>query len=251
VARIYDYFLGGFHNLAIDRAAAQRILSVEPDFALMLQANRAFLRRVVAFAVSARVCQFLDLGSGIPSVRNVHQVAQELDPAARVVYVDSDPIAITLSRDILSGNANVVALHADAMRPEQLLQHPDLTSMLDFSQPLAVLLLAFLHFIADDGTAIRLVRYLRDFMAPGSYLIITHASNIFAERSERTLAVYNRATSPVTLRSREQIELFFEGFELIEPGLVPTPLWRPESNNDLFVSEPERGQAFAGVGRKR
>jgi hypothetical protein len=248
---MYDYFLGGFHNLAIDRAAAQRILDVEPDFALMLQANRAFLRRAVAFAVSAGVGQFLDLGSGIPSVRNVHQVAQQLDPTARVVYVDSDPIAMMLSRDILAGNPNAVALHADAMRPEQLLQHTDLTSMLDFNQPVTVLLLAFLHFITDDSAAASLVRVLREAMAPGSYLVMTHASNIFAERSARTLAVYNQATSPVTLRSQQQIETFFDGFELVEPGLVPTPLWRPESKDDLFVSEPERAQAFAAVGRKR
>jgi len=250
VSRIYDYFLGGYHNRAIDRAAAQRILDVEPDFALMLQANRAFLRRAVVFAVGEGVRQFLDLGSGIPSVRNVHEVAQELEPRARVIYVDSDPIVIEVSRDILAGNSNAVAIHADVMKPEQLLQHPDLRGTLDLSQPIAVLLVAVLHFIGEHDIAARLVKYLRDVIASGSYLILTHPSNIFAERSSRTLAVYNRTRSQVTLRSREQIDRFFEGFELVEPGLVLTPLWRPESKDDLFVSEPERGQAFAGVGRK-
>jgi hypothetical protein len=247
---MYDYFLGGHHNLAIDRAAAQRILDVEPDFALMLQANRSFLRRAVVYATGEGVRQFLDLGSGIPSVRNVHEVAQGLDPSARVVYVDSDPIAISISHDILAGNANAVAINFDATKTEQLLQHPDLRAMVDLSQPIAVLLVAFLHFIADDDDVAALVRHLRDEMASGSYLVVTHPSNILFERSAETLRVYNRSTSQVTLRSQQQIQRFFEGFEFVEPGLVPTPLWRPDSQDDLFVDEPERAQAFAGVARK-
>jgi hypothetical protein len=250
-ARMYDYFLGGYHNFAIDRAAAERVLAVEPDFALFLRANRAFLRRVVTFAVNAGSRQFLDLGAGIPTVGSVHEVAQAIDPACRVVYVDNDPIAVALSQDILADNSDAVTIQADVLRPEQILQHPDLSRMLDLGQPMALLVVAFLHLVPDDEEALRIVRFFRDAMAPGSYVAVTHATGSFTpERSARTNTVYNQATSPVTLRTLDQMGRFFEGFELIEPGIVPTPSWRPESRDDLFASEPERGQAFAGVGRK-
>jgi hypothetical protein len=250
-ARMYDYFLGGYHNFAIDRAAAEQILAVEPDFALILRANRAFLRRAVTFVVDTGIRQFLDLGSGIPTVGSVHEVAQTIDPATRVVYVDVDPIATVLSRDILAGNPRAAAIQANATDPDTLLRDPDVKRMLDMSQPVAVLLVAFLHLVADDDEAARAVRYLRDAIAPGSCLAITHATDRFnPERSAKTATVFTRATSRVTLRSREQVQRYFEGFELVEPGIVPTPSWRPESDDDLFVKEPERAQAFAGVGRK-
>jgi len=250
-ARMYDYFLGGYHNFAIDREAAERVLAIEPDFALLLRANRGFLRRAVSFVVNAGVCQFLDLGSGIPTAGNVHEVAQASNTASRVVYVDIDPIASALSRDILAHNSNAISIQADVLKPDQLLCDPDVLKMLDFHQPMAVLLVAFVHFIADDEQALRLVRSYRDAIAPGSYLVISHPTDAFTpERSARTQTVYNRATSPVTLRARERIERFFEGFDLVEPGLVPTPAWRPDSRDELFVNEPERGQAYAGVARK-
>ena len=226
-------------------------LAVEPDFPLFLRANRAFLRRAVSFCVNAGIRQFLDLGSGIPTAGNVHEIAQALAPTTCVLYVDDDPIAVALSRDILAGNPRAVAIQANVMKPEQLLRHPDLTRLLDLQQPVAVLLVAFMHFVADDEEAAGLVGYFRDAIASGSYLAITHATDRFTpERSARTATVYNRATSPVTLRNREQIARFFDGFELVEPGVVPTPSWRPDSKDDLLVDEPERGQAFAGVGRK-
>jgi len=250
-ARMYDYFLGGYHNFAVDREAAERILTVEPDFALILRANRAFLRRAVAFAVDAGIRQFLDLGAGIPTVGSVHEVAQLMDPATRVVYVDIDPIATVLSRDILAGNQCAVAIQSNAAQPDALLRHPDVQRILDLRQPVAVLLVAFLHLVADDEEALRVVRHLRDAIAPGSYLVITHGTDDFSpERSAKTATVFNRATTPVRLRSREQVLRYFDGFELVEPGIVPTPSWRPESEDDLFVTEPERAQAFAGVGFK-
>ncbi|MBV9599123.1 MAG: SAM-dependent methyltransferase [Chloroflexi bacterium] len=252
-ARMYDYFLGGFHNFAIDRTAAERILTVEPDFALILRANRAFLRRAVLFVASAGVRQFLDLGAGIPTVGSVHEVARAMDAASRVVYIDIDPIATALSQDILTGNAHAVAIQADATQPDQVLRHPYLSQMLDLRQPVAVLLVAFLHLVSDDDAALRIVRHFRDSIASGSYLVISHATDRFGpERSARTANEFNRASpaSQVTLRSREQVLQFFEGFELVEPGVVPTPSWRPDSADDLFVNEPERAQAFAGVGLK-
>jgi SAM-dependent methyltransferase len=249
---MYDYFLGGYHNFAIDREAAARVLAAEPDFAHFVRANREFLRRAVSFVVGSGVRQLLDLGSGIPTVGNVHEVAQARDPSIRVVYVDIDPIAYSLSREILGDNPNAVAVHADAMDPEELLSLPDVQRMLDLRQPVAVLLVAFLHFVDDDKKASGLIGYLRDVLAPGSYLALTHATGVFnPERAANTQTVYNRATSAVTLRSREQIAAFFEGFELVEPGIVPTPAWRPDARDATFANEPERGQAFAGVGRKR
>jgi hypothetical protein len=250
-ARVYDYFLGGYHNFAVDREAAERIIAVEPDFALILRANRAFLRRAVLFALDAGVRHFLDLGAGIPTVGSVHEVARAMDPAARVAYVDVDPIATALSQDILAGDPHAVAIQADAMQPDQVLGHPDVQRLLDLRQPVALLLVAFLHLVADDDAALSVVRHFRDAIAPGSYLAITHATGAFSpERSARTATVFNRATSQVTLRSREQIERYFEGLDLTEPGIVPTPLWRPDSPEDLFVNEPERAQAFAGVALK-
>jgi S-adenosyl methyltransferase len=251
-ARMYDYFLGGYHNLAVDRAAAEGILAVEPDFALILRANRAFLRRVVLFAVNNGIRQFLDLGAGIPTVGSVHEVAQALDPETRVVYVDIDPIATALSREILAGSSRAVAVQADALQPERVLQHPELARTLDLREPLAVLLVAFLHLVPDEERALRLVQTYRDASATGSYLALSHATGSFTpERSARTATVFNRATSPVSLRTREQIARYFDGYDLVDPGIVPTPSWRPESEEDLFANEPERAQAFAGVGLKR
>lgn len=178
-ARMYDYFLGGYHNFAVDRAAAQGILAVEPDFSLLLRANRAFLRRAVLFAGNNGVRQFLDLGAGIPTVGSVHEVAQALDPEARVVYVDVDPIATALSRDILASNPRAVAIQADALLPERVLHHPDLARTLDLRQPLAVLLVAFLHLVPDEDQARRVVHAYRDASAPGSYLAVSHATDSF------------------------------------------------------------------------
>jgi hypothetical protein len=248
---MYDYFLGGYHNFAVDRDAAKQVLLAEPDFADFVRANRAFLRRAVSFLVRQGVCQFVDLGSGIPTAGNVHEVAHKLNPAVGVVYVDSDPIAVSLSQEILAGNPRAIAIDGDVRRPEELLARADLKRIIDFHQPVAVLLVALLHFLADDDEALRILSYLREALAPGSYIAITHATGIFnPERAAQTASVYNRATSPVTLRTREQVERFFDGFELVEPGLVPTPAWRPDSAEDVFANEPERGQAFAGVARK-
>jgi len=248
---MYDYFLGGHHNFAIDRAAADRVLDVEPDFALILRVNRAFLRRAVMYLVNAGIRQFLDLGAGISTAGSVHEVARALEPATRVVYVDIDPIATALSRDILAGIPNAVAVQADATQPEALLQLPELYGMLDLREPVAVLLVAFLHLVEDDERAMHIVARMREAIAPGSYLVLSHATGAFSpERSARTATVFSRATSPITLRTRDQVAGFFGGFELVEPGLVATPSWRPESMDELFVQEPERGQAYAGVGLK-
>lgn len=253
VARMYDYFLGGYHNFAIDRQAAEQVIAIYPDMPLVAQANRGFLRRAVQFLVAQGIEQLLDIGSGIPTVGNVHEVAQRANPAARVVYVDSDAVAVAHSEAILRGNAHATAIRADARRPEQILDHPEVRRLLDFRQSVAVLLAAVLHFVTDDEEAYRLVRVLREALAPGSYLAISHGTdeNVPPAISAQLARLYVRTTNPARVRSRDEIERFFAGLELVEPGLVYVPLWRPTAADDLFLAQPERSVHYGGVGRKR
>lgn len=252
VARIYDYFLGGFSNFAADRVAAEQLKALDPDIPAIMRANRAFLRRAVQFLSEAGIAQFLDIGSGIPTVGNVHEIAQELNPNARVIYVDIDPVAIAYSRSILQGNAQATAIQADARDPEAILAHPEVNSLLDLNQPVATLLVAVLHFIRDDAEAAHTVATLRDCVVPGSYLVISHgtfqgAPRRLRERGERVSA---QTTSPGKPRTYDQIARFFDGLALVEPGLVHVPRWRPESPDDLFLKEPERSLNFGAVARK-
>lgn len=251
-ARMYDYFLGGYHNLAIDREVGDKALEIYPDGRLAAHAARAFLRRVVNFLTGQGIDQFLDIGSGIPTVGNVHQVAQKANPAARVVYVDIDPVAVTHSKAILADNANAGVIRGDVRQPEDILDHDEVKDMLDFDRPMGLLLLTMLHFVTDLDLAYRSVRTLRDALASGSYIAISHGTYDNAppgvvEQMEKLTA---GATGATQYRSHAQIRGFFEGLELIEPGLVHIPLWRPEGPDDVFFDEPERVLVFGGVGRK-
>ncbi|MFQ5595762.1 MAG: SAM-dependent methyltransferase [Anaerolineae bacterium] len=251
-ARIYDFFLGGFHNFEIDRLVAKQALQIYPDARLTAIANRAFLRRVVNFLIEQGIDQFLDLGSGIPTVGNVHEVAQAANPAARVVYVDIDPIAIRHSEAILRDNPNASAIQADVRQPEQILDHEEVRRLIDFSQPTAVLLIALLHLIPDDEEAYSAVRTLRDAVVPGSYLAIAQGTDEKAPPDvAKQLEELGASTpTPNKNRSRPEIELFFEGLELVDPGLVHVPLWRPEGPDDVLLDRPERSINLGGVGRK-
>lgn len=250
-ARIYDYLLGGYHNFEADRTAAERFRALLPSMPLYMQANRAFLRRVVSYLVDRGIDQFLDIGSGIPTVGNVHEAAQVLDPAARIVYVDIDPVAVRQSEEILKSNANATVLQGDLRHPETILQHPDVQGMLDFDKPVAVLLLAILLFVPEDEEAKRAVHVLRDALAPGSYVAVTHPTddNLPQEQVERAKSLYAGHGIPVNIRSFAQIKNFFDGLELVEPGLVYVARWRPEGPDDLF-EEPESSGYYGGVGRK-
>ncbi len=254
-ARMYDYYLGGYHNFPADRAAAEQVIALAPATPLIAQANRAFLRRAVTFLLEQGIDQFLDLGSGIPTAGNVHEVAQEANPGARVVYVDSDPLAVTHSAALLADNPTATVIQADARRPETILTHSEVRRLLDLARPLGVLMVGFLYFITDDGEAVRLVAGLRDAVAPGSYFAISHAIDDLApsippEVIEGTAEVYRRSTNPVAMRSRASVAHFFAGLDLVEPGLVDLPLWRPEGPDDLFLDAPEQSTFVAGVGRK-
>ncbi len=248
-ARVYDYFLGGSHNFASDRRMAARLSAALPDLGEIMRANRSFLRRVVRYLVSAGVRQFLDLGSGIPTVGNVHEIAQRDVPDARVVYVDVDPVAVAHSRIVLGDNPYARVVAADLRQPGRVLADDRLIELLDPGKPIALLLIGVLHQIGDADLPRVLARY-RSAMAPGSYLALSQATADFRP-AEVTAAqrVYNDGYGPgadMTLRSRAEVLALFDGFELVEPGLVQLPEWRPEEEE--IVADPQRFSTYAGLG---
>jgi hypothetical protein len=249
-ARLYDYTLGGSHNFAVDRELFRQLTAIVPDLAAQAHAGRAFLRRAVRFCVASGIRQFLDLGSGIPTRGNVHEVAQRAAPDARVIYVDMDPVAVAHSRAILAGNDQVGVVQADVRQPEQILGHPEVRGLLDFDQPMAVLLLAMLHLVPDEDDPAGIVGRLRDAIVPGSYLVISHGT---AEGRPREVAegmqTLQRSGVQLHVRTREQVVRLFAGFELVEPGVVWTSQWCPDDPGEVD-DRPERSLMFAGVGRK-
>jgi hypothetical protein len=250
-ARIYDYLLGGYHNFEIDRMMTERMIEAFPELRLSALASRACLRRIMNFLVAQGVEQFLDIGAGLPTLGNTHEVVQAASPAARVVYVDIDPIAVAHSQAILKDNANAVAIRGDLCQPDQILNHEKVKDWLDLSQPVALILLAPLAYVPDDETAYGVIGTLRDALAPGSYVAITHATFDGAPPGvvQRLSALYASSTAETKARSIDDIRRFFEGFELVEPGLVHIPLWRPEEPDALLLDDPGRSLGVAGVGR--
>jgi hypothetical protein len=255
-ARIYDYFLGGVHNCAADREAAKAITSMVPDAPLMARANRAFLRRAVKHLTDTGVRQFLDIGSGIPTVGNVHEIVEDSIPDGRVVYVDIDPVAVAESLNILERNDSATAVRGDVRAPEAILRHPRVKGFLDFGRPIGLLLVAVMHFVPDDAEAYAAVDRLRSALAPGSHLVMSHGLQVPAERRERpellaTHDVYKRqTTSQIRLRTREEFTRFFDGTELVPPGVVGVRQWRPDGDSpgDLTADPAADGMlAAAGV----
>ncbi|WP_280401055.1 SAM-dependent methyltransferase [Nocardia carnea] len=249
-SRVYDYFVGGMHNFEIDRQLAQQIETFTPNVAETMRANRDLLRRCVRFLTDQGIDQFLDIGSGIPTVGNVHEVAQAANPSARVVYADIDPVAVAHSEAILAGNPNAAVVQADAAQPETILADESVKSLIDFDKPVAVLLLGVLHFVPDEAGPAACVTRLRDAVAPGSYLAITHAT-ADGQPAEVLEAqkLSGRTSTEIVLRTRAEIETYFAGWTMLEPGLVHLPLWRPEHPGDIG-EHPERSGAFGGVARK-
>jgi hypothetical protein len=249
-ARIYDALLGGKDNFPADRTAAHQLLNVAPQAAQGARENRAFLQRAVRYLVAeAGIRQFLDIGTGLPTQSNVHQVAQAVSPDARVAYVDNDPVVHVHANALLANYTTTIAVLADLRQPEVILGHPDVRRFLEFDQPIAILLVAVLHFLKEDEDPAGIVSRLRDAMAPGSYLVISHATADFHPQVEdKVTEVYQQASAPLVLRSHRQIGRFFRGFDLVEPGLVEPSAWRPDRS---APAKPSAGGFYSGVGRRR
>lgn len=257
VARMYDYYLGGKDNYAVDRDAAQKMMSAVPESVQMVAANRAFLARAVRhLAAQAGIRQFLDIGSGLPTRQNVHEVAQAAAPDSRVVYVDHDPVAVVHGQALLAVNENTDYIRGDLRQPEQLLDHPQVCALIDFDQPVAILIVAILHFVGEHDDPVGIVRQLRQRMAAGSYLVISHILD--DPRPHAIGQILTAAGAPPWFpRTRAQILRFFDGFDLIDPGLALLPQWQPPASTPGVAprSAPDRASGelrwqVAGVGRK-
>jgi SAM-dependent methyltransferase len=247
-SRVYDYLLGGSHNFAVDREVAKQVLALAPQTAAVAKGNRGFLHRAVRELTLLGIDQFLDIGSGIPTVGNVHETAQEQLPNARVVYVDIDPIAVAHSHLMLTDNPNTGVVHGDLREPDAILSDPVTVELLDFDRPIAVLLVALLHFMSDEDDPMASLARLREVLAPGSYLVISHlvARSDGRPGSHAAHERYNEAVAMLTIRHRDEIAALFAGFTLIEPGLVGADRWRPDSEID---PETDPLPVLAGVGR--
>jgi SAM-dependent methyltransferase len=253
VARVYDYYLGGSHNFAVDREFAEKVIQAMPDVPRLARENRAFLRRAVRDLCNEGIDQFVDLGSGIPTEGNVHEVAQAINPEARVVYVDWDPVAFTHGQAILAGQPFTNVVRGDLREPEALFASPEARSLIDLSRPVVVLLIAVLHFIPDEAKPGELIRRIGNLLAPGSYLVISHASPVASVANQpvnmdKAAALYSQTASPVTARSQSEIAALFGDFTVVEPGVVPAPLWRPDFPDEVgpdALTYP----GYAGVAR--
>ncbi|HET89382.1 MAG TPA: hypothetical protein ENN99_01375 [Chloroflexi bacterium] len=251
-ARIYDYWLGGYHNFEADRIVGEQVKAVYEDTVPATYVARALLRRMVRFLVEEGIEQFLDFGSGLPTLGNVHETAQAINPAVRVVYTDVDPVAVTHGQIILADNPNAIYLSADVSKADQIIEDLRVREFLDFDRPIAALFLAVLHFIATDDKAYQVVRAVRDGLAPGSYVAISHMTleNAPAEILKQMQQLYANQSIPTAMRTRDQILQFFDGLELVEPGVVYSPQWRPEGPDDILFDQPERAIVYAGMGWK-
>ncbi len=250
-ARVYDYWLDGAHNLAVDREMANKIEKIMPAVRDAARVQRSFLRRAVLFMVDSGIRQFLDIGSGIPTVGNVHEIAQRADPECRIVYVDKEPVAVAHSEQLLEGNDRTAVIQANLRDVEDILDHPETKRLLDLDQPIGLLMLSLLHFVPDSWDPVGILARYRDRIAPGSYLAL---SNVTADDDPAGLTEatrhYKNIPEPLYLRSRDEVLRLFAGFELVEPGLVGSALWRPSGPGDISVNAKMNTLLHGGVGRK-
>lgn len=247
-ARMYDYALGGSHNFAIDRQTADQIEQMIPGAKMNAYANRAFVDRAVRWLAAQDVRQFLDIGSGIPTMGNVHEIVQSIVPDARVVYVDIDPVAIAHSKVILASVKHVRVVQADLAQSSDVLQHPDVLDLLDFSRPVAVLLNAVLHFIPDDAHPEQILGNVHDAIVRGSFLTLSHGTPIpDSDGVENLRNIYRRTPTSLYLRSPERLQELLADWEILEPGIVPINEWRPDPDD---FNPPALG-LLAAIARKR
>jgi hypothetical protein len=248
-ARMYDYFLGGENNFPVDREAGTQIKAALGDVLTddVVWENRRFLQRAVRFLAEAGIDQFLDLGAGLPTQGNVHEIAQEVNPDARVVYVDNDPLVRAHGHTLLAADDATTVITADMREPGSILADPELARLIDFSRPVGVLFVAVFHFIRDTEDPAGIVTTFRERLVPGSYVALTHLTTDGppAEEIDQAVEIYKRATSPLVFRPRRRIEAFFDGLDIVEPGLVRPGQWHPELGDDGPTTE----WLYAGVGR--
>jgi hypothetical protein len=253
VARMYDYYLGGKDNFAADRDAAEKALEFAPQIRLAAEHNRAFLGRAVRHLAEAGIRQFLDIGTGLPTQSNVHQVAQDAAPDARVVYVDNDPVVLAHGRAILGGAHNVHIVRADLRSPEEILDSPEVRERLDLDQPVAILLVAIVHFLQDADDPEAIVARFREALPSGGYLVLSHVCGEAQPRSVPGVTeVYKHSSMPIVARGADRIRGLFGDLDLVEPGVVNVAQWRPDSVETRRIAEKYRRPYFlAGVARKR
>jgi hypothetical protein len=246
-ARVYDYMLGGKDHYAVDRELGERLLANAPISPWIARQNRRFLGRAVRYCAQQGMRQFLDIGSGLPTQENVHEVAQRVDPRCRVVYVDNDPVAVVHAQALLAGSAGVAAIQGDLRSPAEILTRDEVRRTIDFSQPMVVLMVAILHFVLDSEDPAGIVARFVDAMAPGSHLVLSHATHdIRPESASRARDIYRRSASPLVTRTKPEIAALLGGLEPVDPGLVFTAQWRPLEE----VPNPERSGLYAVVARK-
>jgi hypothetical protein len=247
-ARAYDYLLGGNHNFQVDRDFVEKLMRHQPDTKRFVIMNRAFMRRAVLYMVEQGIRQFLDLGSGIPTVGNVHEIAQQVDPATRVVYVDNEHVAVAHSQLILEHNDNASIVQADITRPGLVLNDPETRRLLDFDKPIGLLGITIGHYILDEHDPVKVFATYRDALAPGSLLALTHLTGDFdAAQGDELTEMMKQTQNNVTTRTRAEVLELFGDFELVEPGLVTTSRWRPEGQ---APDESANDGLWAGVARK-
>jgi hypothetical protein len=247
---MYDYYLGGKDNFAADREAAEKALSVVPDGRRIAWANRRFLVRVVKHLARCGIDQFIDLGTGIPTSPNVHETARSIIANARVAYVDNDPIVTVHSRALLeSAGSGIIAVRGDIRYPLNIITNHAVREVIDFRRPVGVLFVAVLHFVTDGEGPYRAVASFRDRICPGSYIAASHiTSDGTAPRVITTIQeAYQRASAPAVFRSRMDIERFFDGLDLVRPGLAEVSQWR---SNNRKPANPPALRFLGGVGRK-
>jgi hypothetical protein len=253
IARVYDCYLGGFHNFTADRALVDEIRRALPGAPLFARANRTFLTSAVRHCVQQGVTQFLDLGSGIPTVGNVHEVARKADPRARVVYVDSDPVAVAHSEAILDGDELAIIVEADLREPKRILEDPAVRKLLDFDRPIALLMVAVLHFIGDSEDPAGIVDEFAAPLVPGSYFIMSHATNDGPDDPQLTNVanMYRQTVAALTMRTRAEVLALFRDFDLIPPGLTWVSQWRSIVEAPDTIEPEKLYGIYSGVGCKR
>jgi O-methyltransferase involved in polyketide biosynthesis len=246
-ARVYDYLLGGKDNYPADREVARSMIAKLPNVQLAVRWNRAFLRRAVRFLVSeAGIRQIIDVGAGLPSEGNTHEVALDAAPDTHVVYVDHDPVVMAHGRDMLQGIENTAIIKRDLFEPESILSDPELTALIDFTKPVAIMLLSMLHFVPDEEDPAGIIKRLLAPFPPGSHVAISHGTPYAVSEVERD---FEKATQQVHVRTADEIRALVDGLELVPPGLVWLPEWRPDRGAEL-PADVTQAYYYAVVARK-